>query len=602
MRKPSTKFMVLFFSVAMVNCVLPTDDAVSGSGSGEPYCWAQPESGSPDAGSHDEVQNYEDAAPEQDLPESSGAQDPPDVTETPDVTLFPDTIADAAQEADLFVGGDSGGLDDVQTEPNTVPDATTDLSADPSVGEILEEDGGVPTPVGSAVEREGTFMGTPERFNRYYTDPDWTPDREIFVSPTGSGSGAEPGDPASVSDAFASVDAGEQITFLAAEEPYRGCWQLNQASGGTYDEPIVLYAERNADGERGVEIECCATGRQSCFNLEGANYVAIDGFVLEGGRYGVRSVGLDFASPLHQRGIAMLNNLGFDQCADPFFTGQSDWLVVEGNTAHGGGSCDGHGIYLSNGGDWMIVRNNELFWNTSADFQINADPISTCAGVGIPYDDPRCDGSAIDGLGQGVSEFVLVESNYFHNGFAQGPNFTSVRNSVVRNNVIGLYDRHGTSFWQETSNPALGSSDNLVHHNLFIGDNASHVLQFANHSDRNDVRNNVFLGLSLSASNATASSSVVLLDVDASDNVFDGNFYVGGTFYGQSPTPSEFTSDDFDAEWFQAFPLDRMGFAQGFRPSESAPFLDIGERASETPCDFNHQDRSLETDLGPFEE
>ncbi len=43
-----------------------------------------------------------------------------------------------------------------------------------------------------------------------------------------------------------------------------------------------------------------------------------------------------------------MNNHGHDQYRDPFFTGGSDWIIVENNIAHGAGSGDGHGIYLSN--------------------------------------------------------------------------------------------------------------------------------------------------------------------------------------------------------------------------------------------------------------
>jgi len=95
--------------------------------------------------------------------------------------------------------------------------------------------------------------------------------------------------------------------------------------------------------------------------------------------------------------------------------------VLDGNKGYGGGDGDGHGIYLSNGGDWMIARNNEVYDNSNSDFQINAAPLSTCEDEGIVFDDPLCDGSARNGLGQGVSEFVLVENNYFHNGQPRAP-------------------------------------------------------------------------------------------------------------------------------------------------------------------------------------
>ena len=72
--------------------------------------------------------------------------------------------------------------------------------------------------------------------------------------------------------------------------------------------------------------------------------------------YGVRAVGVDYAASQHARGIAMIDCKAHDQERDPLFTGHVDWTVLEGNVAYGGKEGDGHGIYLSNGGDWNIVR------------------------------------------------------------------------------------------------------------------------------------------------------------------------------------------------------------------------------------------------------
>ena len=187
----------------------------------------------------------------------------------------------------------------------------------------------------------------------------------------------------------------------------------------------------------------------------------------------------------------MIDCNGHDQDRDPFFSGQADWAVWERNVAYGAKKGDGHGIYLSNGGDWNIVRFNETFGNVSSDFQINADPASTCEEVGIPFNDPRCDAYAGDGEGgQGASDYFLVDGNYFHHGLGTGPNFTSVRRSVVRNNIFGPQTRHNVSFWQETDNPKLGSSDNKILHNLFIT-TGRHGVKFEANSTRNEFANNV---------------------------------------------------------------------------------------------------------------
>ncbi len=261
-------------------------------------------------------------------------------------------------------------------------------------------------------------------------------------------------------------------------------------------------------------MKCCTSGRQTCFNLEAADYIAVDGFELIGGKYGVRAVGAGYPASEHSRGIAVLNCDGHDQDRDPILSGQADWAVWESNVAHGAKKDDGHGIYLSNGGDWNIVRFNETYGNLSSDFQINADPASTCAEPGIPFDDPRCDAYAGEGEGgQGASDYFLVDGNYFHHGLANGPNFTSVRRSVVRNNIFGPQTRHNVSFWQETDNPKLGSSDNKILHNLFIT-TAKHGVKFEANSTRNEFANNVLLGVQTEGGKVTANPKALLMEVD----------------------------------------------------------------------------------------
>ncbi|MBL4632271.1 MAG: right-handed parallel beta-helix repeat-containing protein [Kofleriaceae bacterium] len=446
---------------------------------------------------------------------------------------------------------------------------------------------------GYGFPRGSEFFGATERFNRYYTDASYQPSRTIYVSPGGGGNGTSADSPTSVSTGFSQIRAGQQLTFLASNTAYEGCWELDEDKSGTYDAPIVIYGERNADGSRGVTIDCCNTGRKSCFNLEAAHHVAIDGFIMRGGRYGIRTVGAGYAPSDNQVGIAIIDNEGAGQCGDPFFSGQSSWIVVHGNVAHGAGECDGHGIYLSNGGDYMLVKGNETYDNESSDFQVNADPISTCDDEGIAYSDPRCDGTVTEGLGQGVSEFLLIEDNYFHHGTGPGPNLTSVRSSIVRNNIIGPYARHGTSFWQETDNPKLGSQKNLVHHNLFMGNGSRHILQFINGSGQNDVRNNLIIAIG---------NAPVLLESDTSSNTMKGNFYVGRQrFDGYTPNSSERSADTLDPSWFQSFPVAMRESAQGFRPTSHAPFTRWGQLIPATPSDRGGRQRAEATSLGPYE-
>jgi hypothetical protein len=471
--------------------------------------------------------------------------------------------------------------------------------------------GGTGTTCSPAVARGGQYFTFAEKFNRYYTDCSWQPSSTVFASPNGTGNGASRSAPTSVASALAAAAPGQMIIFLGGT--YAGCFELGSDHSGTYDNPIVLAGERKSDGSPGVTINCCTTGRKTCINLEAADYVAVDGFEFVGGDYGVRSVGAGYPANEHQKGVAVLNNLGHGQNKDPFFTGQSDWFVIERCTGHDSGSADGHGIYLSNGSDWNIARFNETYNTVSSDFQINADPISTCSDDGVAYTDPECDGLAGSSstAGRGASDFMLIDSNFFHHSQAQGPNFTSVRNSTIKNNIFALPARHGASFWQETDNPKLGSSNNLVAHNLFITQVANRqAIGVTNSSTGNQLKNNVVVAVSISGSTVTANANGQLLATDAttvSANIFEHNAWVSG-FFGSddtapayAPTATERVIPSVDPTWFAAFPTSVGHDPGAFAPTATTPWLDFGNLLPEVPTDRAGVVRHAPVDLGPFE-
>jgi Right handed beta helix region len=451
---------------------------------------------------------------------------------------------------------------------------------------------------GPAVGRGSQFLGTPERFNRYYTDPDWSPRVVIHASPSGGGDGSSADSPTTLEEAAAQVEPGTRVE-IAAGTYEDVCLELGSEQSGTYQQPIVFAGQLADDGSLQARLECCDNGRASCFNLEAADYVAIDSVEVVGGEYGVRAVGADFAADQHQVGVAILRSSGHDQENDPFFSGQSDWFVVESVIAHDAGSGDGHGIYLSNGSDWLIVRGNELYSNESSDLQINADPLFTCD----EYDSAECD--AVAGThptgGRGASDFALVERNYFHDGAAQGANFTSVRNSIVRNNVFAVYERHGVSFWQETDNPRLGSRDNRILHNLFVTVHDGHAVQFINSSTDNVFAQNVLLGVSL-ADSPQANPDALLLEVDdtVGGNQYRRNAYVAGRIDGREPGDDELVLDDLDAGWFAGFPTVLQHAIDGYAPMPVAPWAAAGELLDDAPGDMFGAARTDPTALGPL--
>ncbi len=492
--------------------------------------------------------------------------------------------------------GHDGGVRDAAPTPH---DAATpsDGSSARDAGSVMPSAEVVPmvNAAQPAVARGSSYRGFTERFNRYYTDATWHPSTTLYVSPSGAGDGHSMGSPSSVQTALDAAAPGTRIYFLSGT--YNGCFELQSDRSGTYDAPIVLEGQRSTSGALSVRINCCATGRQTCINLEAASYVAVDGFELVGGLYGVRAVGADYAATQHQRGVAVLDCDGHGQMRDPFFTGASDWYVIERSLGHDSGSGDGHGIYLSNGSDWNIVRGNELWNDYSADFQINADPQSTCTDVGIDVASADCDalaGSPGDG-GRGASDFMLVEGNFFHDGLAQGANFTSARHSIVRNNIFAKYAKHGVSFWQETTNPKLGASDNQVLHNLFVATVANRqMLQFVVDSDRNEVDNNVFVGVG-------AGMLAMEVDTSVSANAYHHNQYINAALNGRSPGADEQVSATLDMSWFTAFPSAASRDPNAWSPAASAPFLDQGALLPNATLDRASKPRAAPTDLGPFE-
>ncbi len=452
----------------------------------------------------------------------------------------------------------------------------------------------VPLPA-PAVGRGGSYRGFAEKFNRYYTDAAWQPTKTIYVSPTGGGNGQTKAAPTTVAAGLSAATPGTRVYFVSGT--YSGCYELGSERSGTYDAPVVLYGERTGAGARSVLINCCATGRQTCINVEAADYVAVDGFELSGGNYGVRAVGADYAASQHQKGVAVLDCEGHGQSRDPFFTGQSDWYVIERSLGRDAGSGDGHGIYLSNGSDWNIARFNELRNNYSSDLQINADPASTCTDVNIDVSSPDCDalaGTPGDG-GRGASDFMLVEGNFFHDGLAQGPNFTSVRHSIVRNNVFAKYARHGVSFWQETTNPKLGSSDNQILHNLFVATVANRqMVQFVENSTRNRVENNVFVGVG-------GTRLAMEVDGTVTENQYVKNAYIAASLSGRTAAAGELTIPSFDQGIFAAFPAGASNDPAAWKPSATAPFLAQGALSPNVTFDRDGAARTAPTDLGPYE-
>ena len=213
-----------------------------------------------------------------------------------------------------------------------------------------------------------------------------------------SWSGTSPG------SAFATLQHAADIcapgdSILAMDGNYAG---FDLRSGGTENAPIV-FTTTGDDAWIDQENPVTSDG----INLEGADWVVIDGYSLYGlPRNGIRVVLAEhvtvrncFCDNCHERGI---------------FTGFADWVTIEYNECQE--SIDEHGIYHSNSGDHPVIRYNVCHHNNGCGIHINGDESSGGDGT---ISDAEVYGNIIyengDAGGSGINCDGVVESRIYNN-------------------------------------------------------------------------------------------------------------------------------------------------------------------------------------------
>jgi parallel beta-helix repeat protein len=215
-------------------------------------------------------------------------------------------------------------------------------------------------------------------------------------------------------------------------------------------EPGALIDARNARTPDGI-------------NLEGADYIVIEGFEVRGvTRAGIRSV--------TNHHVTIRNNLADSNGRWGIFTGFSDDLLIENNTTSR--SVAEHGIYVSNSGDRPVIRGNISFLNRAAGIHMNGD---------------------LSQGGDGLITGALVERNTIYEngvGGGSGLNADGVQNSRFQNNLI--YDNHASGISLYQIDGAAGSSGNVVVNNTIIqAADARWALNIQDGSTGNTVLNNI---------------------------------------------------------------------------------------------------------------
>ena len=256
--------------------------------------------------------------------------------------------------------------------------------------------------------------------------------KTYYVSNNGSDSyNGESADSAfeTIQHAANTVTAGDSVFVLNGD--YQG-FDL-RGIDGTESNPIVFMA--NGDN---VRITSENPRTDDGINLEGPDWVVIDGFIVIGvPRNGIRLV---TAEHITIKNNTCLNN------SRGIFTGFVDYVVIENNLC--AYSWDEHGIYHSNSGDHPIIRYNICHHNNSCGIHMNGD-----LSMG----------------GDGMITDAIIEGNIvYENGEAGGSgiNCSGVADSKIFNNL--LYQNHASGISLYKGGSAYGSYNTKIYNNTII--------------------------------------------------------------------------------------------------------------------------------------
>jgi parallel beta-helix repeat protein len=279
--------------------------------------------------------------------------------------------------------------------------------------------------------------------------------RTFYVST--SGNNANPGTDAqpwrTLQHAAGRVAAGDLVIVRPGN--YAG---FELTTDGTSANPIEFRADA------GVVVNVPETVRnQHGINLEGANWIVIQGFTVTGmPRAGIRAV---LNHHVTIRGNTLDSNGYWG-----VLTGFSDDVLIENNVTSR--SQVEHGIYVSNSGDRPTIRNNHVWGNRANGIHMNGD-----VSLG----------------GDGIISGALVERNLIHdNGAAGGSgiNCDGVQSSRFLNNV--LYNNHAGGITLYRIDAGGSAVNNLVAHNTILqASDGRWAINITNASTGNRVFNNI---------------------------------------------------------------------------------------------------------------
>jgi parallel beta-helix repeat protein len=390
------------------------------------------------------------------------------------------------------------------------------------------------------------------------------------VSPAGndSNSCAQASPCRQITRVLALVQPGD--TILVADGTYNGF--TVSGLNGTAANPITIQAlGQNAD-------ILPVSGVPDTIFVTSSSYIVLDGLrSFNANRAAVR---ID-----HSPYVTVQNGVFGNNAEWGIFTDFSDHLLIQNNECYG--SVMQHGIYVSNSGDWPVVRGNRLHDNAMAGVQLNAD-----ASQG----------------GDGIITGALLEDNVIYNNGAAGGgaiNLDGVQYSTIRNNL--LYNNHASGITMYHGDGAQGPVGNLVFNNTIdMASDGRFDVRIDSSVGVNTMRDNIFYNRNPIHGGIDFTNATDIANTDSDYNIYGGgNVAVtpddGTTFYSLA----QWHALNHEAHSFTAAIASLVvnASAGDYHLLASSPAIDKGQTLSAvtTDMDGNTRPQGVTSDIGCYE-
>jgi parallel beta-helix repeat protein len=309
-----------------------------------------------------------------------------------------------------------------------------------------------------------------------------------YVSPGGSdiNSGSQVAPFRQIRRGIAVASPGD--TILVADGTYLG-FDVVSVTGS----PSAIFTIRALGQNANVVITTDRSDNRDTIRISFCSYVTIDGLhAFNAHRAAVR---VDQSDHVTVRTGVFGNNATWG-----IFTDFSDDLLLENNECYASGTQ--HGIYVSNSGDWPVVRGNRVHDNAGCGIQLNAD---------------------LSQGGDGLITGAVIENNVaWNNGTAGGAaiNLDGVQSSIVRNNL--LYSNHASGIACFQIDGAAGPKGmQILNNTIDMASNGRWALLVKSSTGANVLRNNILYNQNANRGGIDYGDATDVANTDSDYNVLD---------------------------------------------------------------------------------